>query len=73
MYSVGGWKSFGHLYHMRLSKISMTLWLLGAAFMLLGVVFKLLHLSGAAKLLLLGVLVTICGLLSAVRDVWTKP
>ena len=41
--------------------------------MLLGVVFKLLHLSGAAKLLLLGALVTICGLLSAVRDVWTKP
>ena len=41
--------------------------------MLLGVVFKVLHLSGAAKLLLLGALVTICGLLSAVRDVWTKP
>ena len=58
---------------MRLSKISLTLWLLGAAFMLLGVVFKVLHLSGAAKLLLLGALVTICGLLSAVRDVWTKP
>ena len=62
----------GHLCDMRLSKLSLTLLLLGVAGMLLGSVFKLMHLMGAGMLLLIGMVVTLVGLLFAIRDVWTK-
>ena len=57
---------------MRLSKLSLTLLLLGVAGMLTGSVFKLMHLMGAEMLLLLGMVVTLVGLLFSIRDVWTK-
>ena len=40
--------------------------------MLAGSVFKLLHLMGAGMLLLVGMVVTLIGLLFSIRDVWTK-
>ena len=57
---------------MRLSKPSLTLLLLGVAGMLAGSVFKLMHLMGAGMLLLIGMVVTLVGLLFSIRDVWTK-
>ncbi|MEE2918811.1 MAG: hypothetical protein VYA72_01300 [Bacteroidota bacterium] len=57
---------------MRLSKLSLTLLLLGVAGMLLGSVFKLMRLMGSGMLLLIGMVVTLVGLLFAIRDVWTK-
>ena len=57
---------------MRLSKLSLTLLLLGVAGMLAGSVFKLIHLMGAGMLLLVGMVVTLVGLLFSIRDVWTK-
>jgi hypothetical protein len=57
---------------MRLSKLSLTLLLLGIAGMLMGSVFKLLHLLGAGMLLLIGMVVTLVGLLFSIRDVWTR-
>ena len=62
------WASCG----MRLSKLSLTLLLLGIAGMLMGSVFKLMHLMGAGMLLLIGMVVTLVGLLFSIRDVWTK-
>ena len=57
---------------MRLSKLSLTLLLLGVAGMLAGSVFKLMHLMGAGVFLLIGMVVTLVGLLFSIRDVWTK-
>lgn len=57
---------------MRLSKLSLTLLLLGVAGMLMGFVFKLMHLMGAGMLLLVGMVVTLVGLLFSIRDVWTR-
>ena len=57
---------------MRLSKLSLTLLLLGVAGMLLGFVFKLMHLMGAGMLLLFGMVVTLVVLLLSIRDVWNK-
>lgn len=57
---------------MRLSKLSLTLLLLGIAGMLMGSVFKLLHLMGAGMFLLIGMVVTLVGLLFSIRDVWTR-
>lgn len=57
---------------MRLSKLSLTLLLLGVAGMLMGSVFKLMHLMGAGMLLLIGMVVTLAGLILSIRDVWTK-
>ena len=57
---------------MRLSKLSLTLLLLGIAGMLAGSVFKIVHLVGAGMLLLIGMVVTLVGLLFSIRDVWTK-
>lgn len=57
---------------MRLSKPSLTLLLLGVAGMLAGSVFKLLHLMGSGVFLLIGMVVTLVGLLFSIRDVWTK-
>ena len=58
---------------MRLSKPSLTLLLLGVAGMLAVSVFKLMNLMGAGVLLLVGMVVTLVGLLFSIRDVWTKP
>ena len=57
---------------MRLSKLSLTLLLLGIAGMLMGSVFKLMHFMGAGMLLLIGMVVTLVGLLFSIRDVWTR-
>lgn len=57
---------------MRLSKLSLTLLLLGIAGMLMGSVFKLMHLMGTGVLLLIGMVVTLVGLLFSIRDVWTR-
>ena len=57
---------------MRLSKLSLTLLLLGIAGMLAGSVFKHMHLMGAGMILLIGMVVTFVGLLFSIRDVWTK-
>ena len=57
---------------MRLSKLSLTLLLLGIAGMPMGSVFKLMHLMGAGVLLLIGMVVTLVGLLFSIRDVWTR-
>ena len=57
---------------MRLSKLTLTLLLLGIAGMLMGSVFKLMHLMGAGVLLLIGMVVTLVGLLFSIRDVWTR-
>ena len=55
---------------MRLSRITLTLLLLGGASLLAGVAFKLNHLMGAETVFNVGALAFVAGLLSAVRDVW---
>ena len=64
----GTWASLWHAPF----ETSLTLLLLGVAGMLAGSVFKLMHLMGAGMLLLIGMVVTLVGLLFSIRDVWTK-
>lgn len=58
---------------MKLSRLSLTLLLIGVAALLAGLAFKLNHLMGAETLFNAGTTSFIAGLLSAVWDVWKRP
>ena len=57
---------------MRLSKLTLTLLLLGLSGILVGWTFKLNHLMGAEQVFNAGTLALVAGLLLAIRDVWKR-
>lgn len=57
---------------MHLSKLTLTLLLLGLSGFLVGWTFKLNHLMGAEQVFNAGTLVLVAGLLLAIRDVWKR-
>lgn len=57
---------------MHLSRLTLTLLLLGGAALLAGIAFKLNQLMGAETVFNAGALVLVAGLLSAVVDVWKR-
>ena len=60
------------LWYMRPSPITLTLFLLGGAAVLAGLTFKLNHLLGAEPLFNAGAFAFVAGLLSAIKDVWSR-
>ena len=57
---------------MHLSKLTLTLVLLGLSGILVGWAFKLNHLMGAEQVFNAGMLALVAGLLLAIRDVWKR-
>ena len=57
---------------MHLSKLTLTLLLLGFCGILVGFTFKINHLMGAEQVFNAGVFATVVGLLLAIRDVWKQ-
>ena len=57
---------------MHLSKLTLTLLLLGLSGVLVGLTFKLNHLMGAEQCFNAGVFTAVVGLLLAIRDVWKR-
>ena len=57
---------------MHLSKLTLTLLLLGLSGILVGWTFKLNHLMGAEQVFNAGTLALVAGLLLAIRDVWKR-
>ena len=57
---------------MHLSKLTLTLLLLGLLGILVGWTFKLNHLMGAEQVFNAGTLALVAGLLLAIRDVWKR-
>jgi NADH:ubiquinone oxidoreductase subunit K len=55
---------------MHLSKLTLTLLILGLSGILVGLTFKLNHLMGAEQMFNAGMLAAVAGLLLAIRDVW---
>lgn len=55
---------------MHLSKLTLTLLLLGLSGLLVGWTFKLNHLMGAEQVFNAGMFAAVAGLLLAIRDVW---
>ena len=57
---------------MHLSKLNLTLLLLGLSGILVGWTFKLNHLMGAEQVFNAGALALVAGLLLAIRDIWKR-
>lgn len=57
---------------MHLSKLTLTLLLLGLSGILVGWAFKLNHLMGAEQVFNAGMLALVAGLFLAIRDVWKR-
>ena len=57
---------------MHLSKLTLTLLLLGLSGILVGWTFKLNHLMGAEQVFNAGTLVLVAGLFLAIRDIWKR-
>ena len=57
---------------MHLSKLTLTLLLLGLSGVLVGWTFKLNHLMGAEQVFNAGTLALVAGLLLAIRDIWKR-
>ena len=57
---------------MHLSKLTLTLLLLGLSGILVGWTFKLNHLMGAEQVFHAGVCASVAGMLLAIRDVWKR-
>ena len=57
---------------MHLSKLTLTLLLLGLSGILVGWTFKLNHLMGAEQVFNSGTLALVAGLLLAIRDIWKR-
>ena len=57
---------------MHLSKLTLTLLLLGLSGILVGWTFKLNHLMGAEQVFNAGTLALVAGLLLAIRDIWKR-
>lgn len=57
---------------MHLSKLTLTLLLLGLSGILVGWTFKLNHLMGAEQVFNAGTLTLVAGLLLAIRDIWKR-
>ena len=57
---------------MHLSKLTLTLLLLGLSGILVGWTFKLNHLMGAHQVFNAGTLALVAGLLLAIRDIWKR-
>ena len=57
---------------MHLSKLTLTLLLLGLSGILVGWTLKLNHLMGAEQVFNAGMLALVAGLLLAIRDVWKR-
>ena len=71
--SIGPTAQRGHLpCNMHLSKLTLTLLLLGLSGILVGFTFKLNHLMGAEPIFNAGVFAAVLGLLLSVRDIWKR-
>ncbi|MEC8401411.1 MAG: hypothetical protein VXZ16_02290 [Bacteroidota bacterium] len=57
---------------MHLSRLTLTLLLLGLSGILVGWTFKLNHLMGAEQVFNAGTLALVAGLLLAIRDIWKR-
>lgn len=57
---------------MHLSKLTLTLLLLGVSGILVGFAFKLNHLMGTEQIFNAGVFAAVVGMLLAIRDVWKQ-